>query len=353
MSKKSRTLRRSILSVGFLLAVYLQAFPGLAAAQTGQVGSKGFLTNLASNRAVRLRASFTYTPAYPSEGQAVQFTDMSTGSPTSWLWEFGDGSTSGDRNPSHIYMTSGFRKVALSVSNSTGSKKVTRTITVMPAPASASFVYSPTSPTVGQTVQFADTTSGDPSSWSWDFGDGGTSNVKNPNHVFAAPSSYSVSLMATNSAGSKKTTRTISVTNASLPVSSFAYSPAAPVTGQSVQFTDTSAGSPTAWQWNFGDGSTSTAQNPTHAFSTAGSKTVALTVSNASGSNSATRTVTVAVALTASFTYSPPSPVAGQSVQFTDASAGSPTSWQWNFGDGSTSTAQIPPTRSARPDRRQ
>jgi PKD repeat protein len=74
---------------------------------------------------------------------------------------------------------------------------------------------------------------------------------------------------------------------------SFISSPASPTAHQSVQFTDTSTGSPTSWSWNFGDGSTATARNPSHVFASTGSYSVALTISNASGSDIATSTVNV------------------------------------------------------------
>ena len=318
-----------------MFAAYFQAMPIQLAAQS-------LITRLATIRTSNVKASFRYTPSFPSEGQVVQFADISTGTPTSWQWDFGDGATSTAQNPSHAYLKAGFKKITLIASNSTSSKKTTRTMTVMPAPETASFVYSPTSPVAGQDVQFADTTSGNPTSWQWNFGDGATSTAKNPRHAFAAPAAYLVTLIASNDLSSKKSTETISVASVSSLVASFAYSPTSPAIGQAMQFTDTSTGSPTSWQWNFGDGTMSSAQNPSHTYTTAGSKTVTLTATNSSGSNTATRTVTVSASLAASFSYSPASPAAGQAVQFTDASTGTPTSWQWNFGDGTTSTAQNP-----------
>ena len=77
------------------------------------------------------------------------------------------------------------------------------------------------------------------------------------------------------------------------PSASFSYSPLSPSAGQSVQFTDTSQGNPTAWQWSFGDGLTSADKNPAHIFATPGSMTVSLTVSNASGSDTAARSINV------------------------------------------------------------
>jgi PKD repeat protein len=77
------------------------------------------------------------------------------------------------------------------------------------------------------------------------------------------------------------------------PTASFSHSPAFPVVGSAVQFTDTSTGNPTSWQWNFGDGTTSNAQNPSHSFTTTGSYTVTLTANNSFGSDSANHPVTV------------------------------------------------------------
>lgn len=78
------------------------------------------------------------------------------------------------------------------------------------------------------------------------------------------------------------------------PAAEFTFAPSSPMAGQTVSFTDASTGSPTSWAWSFGDGGTSTAQNPTHAFATPGTFDVALTATNAGGSNTRTLSVTVA-----------------------------------------------------------
>jgi PKD repeat protein len=222
----------------------------------------------------------------------VQFTDTSTGGPTSWQWSFGDGATSTAQNPSHTFATAASYTVVLTATNSSGSKNVSRTVTVVPALV-ASFTFSPASPAVGQAVQFTDTSTGGPNSWLWDFGDGGTSTAQNPSHTFATVSSYTVVLTATNSSGSNSASRTINVVPSSTLVASFTYSPVSPAVGQSVQFTDTSTGGPTSWQWSFGDGGTSAAQNPSHSYATTGTKTVTLSVTNSTGSGSVNRGITV------------------------------------------------------------
>ena len=333
------------IAVSFLLSFPLQA--------GGQAKSESFLARAAAKGQKAMKVGFSFYPSFPVAGQTVRFMDTSSGSPASWQWDFGDGTTSRERNPTHVYRTFGFRKVTLTASDGTGAKKLSRTLSVAPAEEGASFDFAPTTPGPGQAVQFTDTTPGTPTAWSWNFGDGGTSSIKNPVHVFAQAGTYTVFLAATTSSGPKQTNRTITVASLSVLSASFTYAPASPEAGQTIQFTDMSTGSPTSWSWNFGDGSTSTLRNPGHAYATPGPKTVTLTVANSSGTtNSAGRTVTVAAALTASFTFSPGSPAAGQTVQFTDASTGSPTSWSWNFGDGSTSALRNPGHAFATPGTR-
>ena len=136
-------------------------------------------------------------------------------------------------------------------------------------------------------------------------------------------------------------------TTAVAPVASFTGTPTSGTAPLTVSFTDASTNSPTSWYWTFGDGSTSTAKSPSHAYSTAGTYTVSLTATNAGGSNTLTRTgyitvSTATVAPVASFTGTPTTGKFPLTVSFTDASTNSPTSWYWTFGDGSTSTLKSP-----------
>jgi PKD repeat protein len=158
-------------------------------------------------------------------------------------------------------------------------------------PPVAAFSAAPTSGIAPLTVQFTDASTNDPTAWSWNFGDGGTSDQQHPSHTYNEPGTYTVSLTATNAGGSDTKTKTghITVTAPVLPpVAAFSAAPTTGTAPLTVQFTDESTGA-TLWSWNFGDGRTSIAQSPSHTYSTAGTYTVALTVTNAGGSDTETK----------------------------------------------------------------
>jgi PKD repeat protein len=335
-------VRRACLAGVLSLVVGAQLMSVNLLAQTkSQITSR--LVDLAYTRAKNIKVNFTYGPTSPKAGQTIQFVDTSTGDPLSWSWDFGDGSTSIEQNPTHKYSTAGFRRVTLLATSRTDSRKSAKTIAIM-SDMGAAFSFSPMIPGPGETVQFTDTSSGSPTSWQWDFGDGATSSLRNPSHVYQRAASYTVTLISGNGSGSMQASRTLAVASMSVLSSSFNYAPVLPSIGEAVQFTDMSAGAPTSWLWDFGDGTTSIVRNPCHAFAVGGFYPVTLTVSNGNESTSSNRTISVAPALLleASFSYGPASPTAGQPVLFTDTSSGNPTSWIWDFGDGTTSNVQNP-----------
>ncbi len=160
-------------------------------------------------------------------------------------------------------------------------------------PPTAAFVGSPTSGVVPLTVNFTDQSIG-ATSWSWNFGDTGTSTQRHPSHIYNSAGTYTVSLTVTNSYGSDNEIRTnyITVTTPQPPVANFSASSTAVTVGQNVTFTDQSTNSPTSWSWTFEGGTpgTGTAQNPTVTYNTAGTFDVSLTATNAGGSDSETKT---------------------------------------------------------------
>ncbi len=160
-------------------------------------------------------ANFSGSPTSGTEPLTVNFTDLSTNSPTSWSWTFGDGGSSTAQNPSHQYTSAGTYTVSLTATNASGSDVETKTnyITVNACTAPvANFSGSPTSGTAPLTVNFTDLSSGSPTSWSWTFGDGGSSTAQNPSHTYTGAGTYTVSLTATNSCGSDGETKTAYIT---------------------------------------------------------------------------------------------------------------------------------------------
>jgi PKD repeat protein len=292
--------------------------------------------------------AMTATPAVGEKPLQVTFTDQSTNNPTAWVWTFGDGTTSTEQNPSHVYQTAGQYTVTLTATNSHGTttKSFPGAVTVYELAPVAAFVTDVTGGSKPVTVQFTDQSANNPTAWSWSFGDGQISAEQNPSHTYPDAGVYTVKLTATNPKGSNTVTKTnLIVVEEIAPVAAFTVDHTYMIAGQDVWFTDQSANNPTAWFWQFGDGQTSSLKNPRHAYMAPGTYTVSLRVTNAQGQSDLVKInyVTVDTHLPiADFECSPvlgPSPL---TVQFTDESEFLPYQWSWDFGDGQTSTLQHP-----------
>ncbi|MDW5551992.1 PKD domain-containing protein [Methanosarcina sp.] len=298
--------------------------------------------------------AFSATPTAGSMPLTVSFTDQSTGSPASWRWAFGDGTTSADKNPVHTYNKSGRYTVTLTASNANGSNALTKTgyifvSNILAAPVTSYFA-SPASGSMPLVVRFTGQSTGAPTAWRWAFGDGNTSTEKNPVHTYNKSGRYTVTLTASNANGSNALTKSSYIAVSSVLAAPAANFSASPISGKAplaVGFTDQSTGSPNSWKWDFGDGNNSTEKTPVHTYNESGLYSVKLAVSNSSGSNALTKTNYIAVsgilnAPVTSFSASPTSGKTPLTVSFTDQSTGSPTSWRWVFGDGNTSTEKNP-----------
>lgn len=183
----------------------------------------------------------------------------------------------------------------------------------------------------GLNVKFEDQSQGTPTEWEWTFGDGATSTDPNPLHTYKEAGNYVVSLRVSNPDATDTTTQNVAVRGA-LAAFSFTRN------GLEVEFTDESSPDPIAWEWTFGDGGSSGQQNPTHTYAAAGSYRVRLNViTQDSGSDRAARTVDVVEAI-ARFSFT----ADGLRVFFTDESSPTPASWDWEFGDGGSSSQQNP-----------
>jgi PKD repeat protein len=132
-------------------------------------------------------------------------------------------------------------------------------------------------------IQFTDQSTGKITEWSWNFGDGSGSNDPSPSHTYMKKGQYKVSLTVSNPAGTDETTSLISVLEP--PVAHFSASQTEVMTGTEIEFEDTSTGDIENWTWDFGDGTTSTTQNPSHIYENAGVYTITLEVSNSVGLN--------------------------------------------------------------------
>src|SRR3989441_4379037 len=214
-----------------------------------------------------------------------------------------------------------------------------------PPPLTASFTFLSSNPTNGTAVAFTAAATGGtaPYSYSWSFGDGATGSGLATTHTYGSSGSYSVTLTVTDSAsGTTKSTQTVQIAPVPTLAASLTYSPAQPVSGQSVTFTGAATGgvSPYSFSWNFGDGATSTSQSPSHTYANPGSFTVSLSATDSLGtvaSKSLSITVSSPGALTASFTIGPTTPVSAQTVTFTATASGgtSPYVYAWSLGGSS------------------
>jgi len=209
-------------------------------------------------------ADFSYVPISPTTLDEIAFTDLSfdpDGSIVSWLWDFGDGSTSTAQNPTHSYADDGTYTVTLTVTDDDGAENVaSREISVSNVGPVAEFSFSPPNPTTQDQIEFTELSTdldGSVVSWFWDFGDGSTSMERNPTHSYADDGTYTVTLTVTDDDGAENVaSREISVSNVG-PVAEFAYTPEAPVAGREAVF-DASAssdpdGSITGYEWDWDD----------------------------------------------------------------------------------------------------
>lgn len=211
-----------------------------------------------------------------------------------------------------------------------------------PCDVTAAFIANSTSGCAPLNVGFTDQSTGPITSWAWNFGDGGTSTSQNPSHIYNAAGSYTVSLTVTSATCNDVETKTAYITVSATPTAQFVGTPTSGNSPLTVNFTNQSIpqSGTTSWSWNFGDGGTSTAQNPSHQYTAAGTYTVTLTATNACGSDQEVKTnyitvsstpTNVALNKTATASSTNGSNVAGRAV---DGS----TSTFWRSGSVSTNT---------------
>lgn len=286
--------------------------------------------------------NFTATPTNSCPPQVVDFTPNVTGNIVSWLWDFGDGNTSTEQNPSNLYTSNGAYTVTLTVTSANGCSQ-THTIQDYINLSYAFAEYNTPDPVVGcspLTVSYDVSTPG-VTSYLWDFGDGTTSTLPNPIHSYTSPGTYQVTLLTEMANGCSQfypAYHTV-IVQGQEPIFSVSIDPCPPY---EVTFHDNSVDA-ISWFWEFGDGTTSTEQNPTHIYGNLLVHHVKLTITTASGCSysyigfNAVNFDVISATFTATYTTGP----FPQTVHFTSTNPNA-TSWFWDFGDGNTSTEANP-----------
>ncbi|MFN8051968.1 MAG: PKD domain-containing protein [Acidimicrobiales bacterium] len=297
------------------------------------------------------------------------------GTIVSRLWDFGGGITSNATNPQFTFGSVGLKTVSLTVTDDNGvSNTATIDIDVQPIPNVAPVAVgsaAPTSAKQGTTIQFTGDQSSDPDNtpggltYAWDFGDGGTSTIANPTHVFTTVGLHNVQLQVKDAAlGANTVIVPVTTTADQQPT---AVAGGTPLTGKApLNVAFSSAGTNDAddatntltYAWTFSDGGSSNAANPGHTFTTAGAKTATLKVTDPFGKFDTTTvniTVTQNQAPTVVANGSPTAGPQTLTVNFSSAGtadvddATNTLTYAWNFGDpasGSNTSTQANPTHA-------
>ncbi|MFT5777800.1 MAG: gliding motility-associated-like protein, partial [Crocinitomicaceae bacterium] len=276
----------------------------------------------------------------------VDFTDTTIGAPTYWEWDFGDGiGTSLSQNTTYVYPVGGFYDVELIAGNAVGCVDTTVvTIEVYTNPVA---LYS------ADTVCYLDiTTFTDLSSdvvplatWYYDFGDGiNNSGLQNPTYIYQAAGTYPASLTVTNIYGCDSTIQINVVVN-NVPIADFTTDTVC--WGSPTTFTDISIGTVNTWNWDFGNGFSSTngpVENYTYPLP--GSYLASMEVDGGVGCTDIAYQVVIVVDVLTPAIGVQATACLEEIVQFQDLSVAAPgvliTGWNWDFGDGSTSILQDP-----------
>ena len=220
----------------------------------------------------------------------VQFANLSTYA-QDLLWDFGDGNSSTETDPEHIFAGPGSYLITLSVQNACGSSLFSDTLELLP-PAVADFDLDFSGGCVPFDVQFSDLSTGMITSWEWSFpgGDPASSDQPNPTVTYNTPGLYDVSLTVSNAQNSDQLTLTGLIEALPFPTADFSFV----LSGDTVFFTNLSSPPGLSYQWTFGDGSAPSAQtNPLHVYPDTGLYEVSLVVNNTYCGSVASATVEI------------------------------------------------------------
>lgn len=281
----------------------------------------------------------------------VNFTDFSSVDVVQWAWDFGNGNNSNLQNPPpQFYPSPGNYNVQLDVESSNGCvNSQIQVIDVFQSPVPA---FTPTSVCMNEPATFNDLSTSSPGdtiiTWDWDFGDGNTSTQQHPTHTYTAAGPVDVILEVNTANCSASDTVTVTVETA--PISDFTPDVLSGCSPLGVNFTNNSSANSVSFYWDFGDGNTSTATQPTHTFNNSfgfdTTYTVMLIAQTTFGCvDTNYQSIAVYPNPTASFTHDAVLDCAPLIVNFTNGSTGA-VSYSWDFGDGSPLDNSINPTHT-------
>ena len=322
------TSSKPIRSINFLFTCILIAFTGIAFSQP----AANFSADIVSG----------CTPVL------INFSDHSSGNPTQWKWDLGNGTISNLQNPSVTYFQPGKYTVKLIVKSGDGQDSVVKTnyITVFEAPI-VNFNADVTKGCNPFIVNFSDNSNAGGthiSSWQWDFGDGILANQQHPSHTYTLAGNYSVTLKVINSNGCMSNIRKTELIKNSSITAGFTTKEFSTCVSDKIIFKNTSSGSSTIKNhWDFGNGDTSSLYNLTYKYATGGNYTVKLIVTNLEGcTDSITKKILVLSPVSAAFTADKLLACsAPQTIKFANQ-VKTGNSYFWNFDDSTTSTLSNP-----------
>ncbi|MBL7924320.1 MAG: PKD domain-containing protein [Bacteroidia bacterium] len=293
---------------------------------------------VAKSFAVNASSPLTASTRRACAGDSIKF-DPGNVNYNQYLWTFGDGNNSTLKNPWHAYQDSGLYTATLLVTDLNGCQLTfTMTYSIEVFDPVADFTFTP--PVTNCTtlyVTFNNLSAGS-NSWFWNFGDGGFSSQQHPVHTYSTLGYHDITLVAFKNVCRDTLTLPNAIYVSDL-IPGFSYVVNSDCAPAGVAFTDSSRDA-VKWHWDFGDGDTSSLQNPLHYYLKSPTDSVTLTVTDANG---CTRYVSKpAPAITAaSFAVSSEGGCVPFPVSFADSSSNA-VAWQWDFGDGSVSNMQFP-----------
>ncbi|MDX1909243.1 MAG: PKD domain-containing protein [Bacteroidia bacterium] len=245
-----------------------------------------------SVKVLRAQADFVPSVTHGCTPLTVRFQDQSA-NPILWKWDFGVASTLGDTansaNPVYTYSQPGIYEARLIIRNSLECRDTLVYRSIVSARADAAFgSLGDSSACMPAAVQFQDRSSSYSPivAWDWDLGDGTTSALQHPAHVYTAAGSYTVKLRVTDQYGCQDSLTRPNFVQATQPIPDFLVTPRVACQDEAVTFVSLSSGVGLSFNWDFGDGATSVLANPVHTYTQTGTYDIRLTITDVNGCDS-------------------------------------------------------------------